>query len=141
MKMIMHVTNILKIIEILGGFSARVRSTREGNVYTWECLSVHSGGRGEGGALWTGGPTLDGWGVLGVPKSPGDRAAQRVLATRRAVCLLRSRRRTLFFEKMKAYINGLPLSLLRHGRPLIGIFAPDRLTLVVLNLRVKKKSD
>ena len=25
-------------------FTARVRSTREGNVYTWECLSVHGGG-------------------------------------------------------------------------------------------------
>ena len=28
-------------------FTGRVRSTREGNIYTWECLSVHTG---EGGA-------------------------------------------------------------------------------------------
>ena len=26
---------------ILNVFTARVRSTREGNIYTWECLSVH----------------------------------------------------------------------------------------------------
>ena len=27
-------------------FTARVRSTREGNIYTWECLSVHHCGGG-----------------------------------------------------------------------------------------------
>ena len=27
-------------------FTARVRSTREGNIYTWECLSVHNCGGG-----------------------------------------------------------------------------------------------
>ena len=31
------------------------------------------------------------------PLPPRDRAAERVLATRRAVCLLRSRRRTFLF--------------------------------------------
>ena len=46
----------------------------------------HQAGWGYSG--WTGvSPSRDGI-------SPGDRAAQRVLATRRAVCLLRSRRRT-----------------------------------------------
>ena len=34
------VRNELKI------FTARVRSTREGNIYTWKCLSVHFGGGG-----------------------------------------------------------------------------------------------
>ena len=46
-----------------------------------------------------------------------------------------------FPEKIKTYVNGPPLSLLRHGRPLIGIFTPHRLTLVVLNLQVKIKCD
>ena len=31
-----------------GIFTARVRSTREGNIYTWECLSVHHCGGGAG---------------------------------------------------------------------------------------------
>ena len=76
-------------------FTARVRSTREGNIYTWECLSVHyrwgegvpcprsggvphlrSGGYpipGLGGTpsqVWTGGypiPGLDGGGTTGAP--------------------------------------------------------------------------
>ena len=32
--------------EFLRIFTVRVRSTREGNIYTWECLSVHHGGGG-----------------------------------------------------------------------------------------------
>ena len=40
--------------------TARVRSTREGNIYTWECLSVHH--------WWGGYPSpRSGWG--GVPRS------------------------------------------------------------------------
>ena len=39
--------------------TARVRSTREGNIYTWECLSVHNCGGGWGGTpsevWWQGG--------------------------------------------------------------------------------------
>ena len=35
-------------------------------------------------------------GVLPPPPPPGDRTAERALATRRTVCLLRSRRRTSF---------------------------------------------
>ena len=44
---------------------------------------------------------LDGYnplpGLDGVAPSPGDRPAEGVLTTRRAVCLLRSRRRTFLF--------------------------------------------
>ena len=35
-------------------FTARVRSTREGNVYTWECLSIHRMGRGYLSSSWWG---------------------------------------------------------------------------------------
>ena len=34
---------------------------------------------------------------MGHPPSPGDRAAERILATRRAVCLLRSHKRIFLF--------------------------------------------
>ena len=55
-------------------FTARVRSTREDNIYTWECLSVHIAGGGEGypipglasrGAtpsqVWLGGTSSQAW--------------------------------------------------------------------------------
>ena len=117
-------------------FTARVRSTREGNVYTWECLSTGGGGYlpwpGGGGAptlqlmggtyLGLGGTCLGQEGVPplegGVPTSireylPGwgyplartewgaplpGRDNRGVLDTRRAVCLLRSRRRTFLLQ-------------------------------------------
>ena len=66
-------------------FTARVRCTREGNIYTWECLSVHHCGggypvQGQGGypipglarggtpsQVWLGGYPISGWGY---PKYP-----------------------------------------------------------------------
>ena len=62
-------------------FTARVRSTREGNIYTWECLSVHNCGGGgypvlglgEGGTpsqvWWQGGYPIPGL-VGGYPLPP-----------------------------------------------------------------------
>ena len=38
-----------EMVPIKNFITARVRSTREGNIYTWECLSVHH---------WWGVPTL-----------------------------------------------------------------------------------
>ena len=48
--------------------TARVRSAREGNVYTWECLSVHMGvpTLDRGYSPWMGGggvPSLDAEGI------------------------------------------------------------------------------
>ena len=37
-------------------FTARVRSMREGNIYTWEWLSVHIAGGGTPSQVWLGGP-------------------------------------------------------------------------------------
>ena len=68
------------VFALVAIITTRVRSTREGNVYTWECLFVHRGWRGtyidwgylpwlgggtylRGGYLpWLGVPTLN-WGV------------------------------------------------------------------------------
>ena len=55
--------NIIMLLRVnyIGIFTARVRSTREGNIYTWECLSVHHFG-GWGGipsqVWWWGVPHL-----------------------------------------------------------------------------------
>ena len=48
-----NILNLLSLVtwcKIVKIFTARVRSTREGNIYTWECLSVHHWGEG---APWT----------------------------------------------------------------------------------------
>ena len=45
-------------ISTMGILTARVRSTREGNIYTWECLSVHiAGGWGTPSEVWLMGGT------------------------------------------------------------------------------------
>ena len=41
-----HLTARSPISETIRVFTARVRSTREGNIYTWKCLSVHFWGGG-----------------------------------------------------------------------------------------------
>ena len=46
--------------------TARVRSTREGNIYTWECLSVHHWWRGTLSQVWAGGTPSQVW-VGGYP--------------------------------------------------------------------------
>ena len=111
----------LPFIKYVGGFvTARIRRITEGNVFiistTGEYPIQSWWGRGEavphpvpmkGGTLarsvWgtpppnrTGSGTPQS-GLDGYPPLPGDRAPQWVLAMRRAVCLLRSRRRTFLF--------------------------------------------
>ena len=107
-----------------GVFTARVRSTREGNVLTRVCpsinLSVHRGGypypimlcnisqnamRQWGGTRTPPGGVPGSGTPGGVPGSgtpPGGgypgRTTEGVLTTRRAVCLLRSRRRTFLLR-------------------------------------------
>ena len=41
-----HLTLIVRKLDFPPIITARVRSTREGNIYTWECLSVHHRGGG-----------------------------------------------------------------------------------------------
>ena len=48
-------------------FTARVRSTREGNIYTWKCLSVHFWGGGSQVSDFWGGPRSQIFGGGGVP--------------------------------------------------------------------------
>ena len=50
-----------------------------------------------------GGTPCQDW--MGVTPLSGDRATERALATRRAVCLLRSSRRTFLFNFNFSYIN------------------------------------
>ena len=48
-------------------------------------------------------PGRTGWGLP--PYTPADRAAERVLATRQAVCLLRSRMKTFLFSKRNKIVR------------------------------------
>ena len=89
-------------------FTARIRNPRDGNVFT---LSIHKGGGGPQSqvlsqVLWRGGTPVPAGGRctperIGVPPGwdrgtpPPDRTWKRALATRRAVRLLRSHRRTV----------------------------------------------
>ena len=94
--------------------TARVQSTTGGYVFTGVCVcstfgggvtpsqvqveGTHPADRGvpHPRSRWGGYPSSKtGWGT---PPSSGDRAAQRALATRRAVCLLHSCRRTSLFN-------------------------------------------
>ena len=60
--------------------TARVRSTREGNIYTWKCLSVHFGGGGGPRSRSGGVPGLRSGGVPGPgrggPRSRGGTQSQ-----------------------------------------------------------------
>ena len=62
-----------------------------GTPWTWDWVPPRSG---------TGYPPRPGTGYPPRIRSGLDRAAQRVLATRRAVCLLRSRRRTFLLSEI-----------------------------------------
>ena len=75
------------------------RRNWESTVFTGVCTGEGYPIKSNGGYPYPGWmgvpPSQDGWGYP--PPPLGDRAAQRVLATRRAVCLLRSRRRTVLW--------------------------------------------
>ena len=81
------------LMEIVGVFTARMR--RMGKVlFSQVCVCPRGGGtQGQPPRL-----------RLGYLPTPQDRTAERVLATRRAVCLLWSRRRT-FLSKMLLLIQ------------------------------------
>ena len=56
-----------QVCQFLTIFTARVRSMREGNIYTWKCLSVHFGGGVTRSSLgWGGGYLIQPW-TGGVP--------------------------------------------------------------------------
>ena len=79
----------------------RVRSTREGNVYTWECLSVHTG-EGEGTTIKCDGWLLQSSVTRGTPILLPDRG---VHPSRQGV--------------PPSFLMGGPLSFLIRGTPIL----------------------